>query len=386
MTAKGKKTLGIIGIVLLSVFALCVGLIVMLAAVIYISPAPEKDPDRRDVAVRMEEYYGEPFRVIDTKEPEDSDRITLWTLEDSHGVRCHAARGLDYDGGSMVWRTYDDYRVMQLMQIPAADQLLTQERFTVIPQNDLGQCTAFNADYPAYCWIVDVRNYNDLADALHLTLKAVSALPADEGEIVWRDAHWGSIAPKFCIGTSRYAEYQPGAEYDEASELYRIQERFCDECRRNGEEERLPQGTENQHPKSGTYTLKYHEDTLELPLLWDAEKRCFILQEREDPDEKDYPVVPNLLSLLDVCGFDVRRTKDAFTYEYETHYQGDVIYIRRSFTTHDTAVDGTRGWFTSDHSYIELNENQIEQLFGITFEIDPQTMTGKILFDENDIW
>ena len=351
----------------------------------------ELDPDLRSVEERMEVYYGEDFTVISTQNSGDYKDITLWTLQDSSGNECHAAHGLNFWGdfrGHYV--TCDDYHVIELMQTPAVQKLLDQKEIDVSSETTIGKDSDFNGESPYYSWIVEVESYDDIPAALQLALDTVtsedSRIPHEDGS---RSEYWYSVWPtirlrkdKIDLGTFDFSGPNDSNEYDYQAALNDAQIKWCDYYRKKHMEELLPEEALRAYPASGVYTLQYKSETLELPLSWDEKKRYYTIDEHYKPDNQ-YPIADNLLKLLDVCGFQIEKQEDALEYSYVVHDKDDMIYLQRNKSTNHTSLKSRRGTIKDNSSKLELNEKQLEEIFGITFEIDPVSMRGEIFCDHD---
>ena len=247
MDEKPKSGLKTCCLVTLILAGVPLTIITVLFVMFFIDRLPDKDPDKRPVTARMTEIYGEAFTEISEQHMDGSDDITLWTLTDSSGTECHAARGQDYDFGAMVYRCYDDYRVMQQEQTPAVQRLLAQKDFHVEYVSGLGQYTAFNNEYPTCEWRIIVESYDDIAAAMTLAMDTVTAedsrLPAHEMFPDGERQFWGSIEPavrvvnanRQFLGLFGFSEGSEQMEFDRDALICAAQERFVEALKRKGE-------------------------------------------------------------------------------------------------------------------------------------------------------
>lgn len=152
---------------------------------------PDKDPDKRPVAVRMEEFYGVSFEVL------EENRRTVWTLRSSDGIACSVVQCRESYGGATTVRCYDTYYAARCAQSDAMQTLLTMDGVEITLYDRLIN-GGMGRDLPAYEWMVQMQDNADEAAVYALIDEAIAAAEMTEDDI-YRTEYWRSLPPVFAV-------------------------------------------------------------------------------------------------------------------------------------------------------------------------------------------
>ena len=388
MEAEKNKKIGCLAAIGGFLFSMCVIILIFIMIVIISavqSANPHRDSDKRSADQRMTEYYGEEFTLVSTDQRGGEEDITVWTLHDSKGNECSAVSKLIMNApGNSSYYYFDDYGAVLKSQTPAMQRLLAQTKFPVRYEfNTISH--DFSKDSDSH-WIIEVENFEDIPDALHLALDTVTAedslLPEVDGS---RTIYWHSMQPFVQLGVQEMGVFpfdtqENAAEYDFDALLTDAQHKFCDWCRENGQADKIPDEMTLEYPPDGVYQMQTDAGVVKLPLDWDAEQNGWLITgENASKDAVSLHGEPYLI--------DVLRRGEIEVYQYD---RGDFYHYNVSYRNHDIILwcqsgygiyEIARGSNTigdSTHAFVRMTEEELQKLFGITFEADPLTMTGTL--------
>lgn len=173
----------------------CVIVVIGLGGMIAYERRPDKDPDKRPVEERMEEFYGMPFTVLN--ENWLGSDCTIWELRSSDGIECSVVQCRESYGGVTTVRCYDTYGAARCEQSDAMQTLLAMDAVE-ITLNDRLKNGGMGRDLPAYEWRVNLQNGTNQAAIYTLIDEAVAAaeMTADD---IYRTEYWRTLPPTFVL-------------------------------------------------------------------------------------------------------------------------------------------------------------------------------------------
>lgn len=156
---------------------------------------PDKDPDKRPVEVRMEEFYGVSFEVLE--ESRVHNAYTFWELRSSDGIECSVVQCRESYGGVTTVRCYDTYCAERSPRSDAARALDASDGVH-ISLHSLLYKGGMGRDLPAYEWLVQLQDGADEAAVYALIDEAIAAaeMTADD---IYRSEYWRSLPPVFVV-------------------------------------------------------------------------------------------------------------------------------------------------------------------------------------------
>lgn len=156
---------------------------------------PDKDPDKRPVEVRMEEFYGISFEVLE--ESRVHNAYTFWELRSSDGIECSVVQCRESYGGVTIVRCYDTYCAERSL-CSDAGRALDAAGGVHISLHSLLYKGGMGRDLPAYEWMVQLQNNADKAAVYALIDEAIAAaeMTADD---IYRSEYWRSLPPVFAV-------------------------------------------------------------------------------------------------------------------------------------------------------------------------------------------
>ncbi len=294
----------------------------------------EHDPDTRQLADRLKECYGIAFTQVSEDRADE-----IWTFRDANGLECHVRRYLDDFGredGSALELYCDDYYAVLVGESPKMQDLRAEYSIslesTLTGQYDdkLGRGAG---------WIVRCDHYDELAAIYREMRTAAGTAPQ---MLYGQIGHWSTLMPYIALMEAQSGERlayiaATGSGGDFDSTLAEVQDAFAELLYQQNRRSELPDAAIRQCPQGGQYLLKAGNATVPVELGWDRRAHSYyIVMKWMDNDCGEYETPEMFVLLCKALG--CNAPKDS--YGFQPH------------------------------------ENELREIFGITLEINPLTMTG----------